>query len=166
MAESRTLADGKTMTYHGPIDLKNLLKHIDEFFKQRGYDKQELKNHEQVTGDEREIVMEIMPFRKISDYEKIEIRLFMIFKHLKEADVDFQGTIKKVFVGDAVISMDCYLVTDYENTMQMKPGLMVFRTLVDKFVHKHYISEAEAWAKKDATDVEREIKAWLAMQKM
>jgi hypothetical protein len=107
-----------------------------------------------------------MPWRKISDYEKIEIRLFMIFKHLKETEVKYGETMKRVFEGDAIISMDCYLSTDYENKMQMKPGLFVFRTLIDKFVHKHYISEAETWAKKDAFDLEREIKAWLGMQKL
>ncbi|MFH1649476.1 MAG: hypothetical protein ABIA93_02930 [Candidatus Woesearchaeota archaeon] len=165
MAEKRTLIDGKTITFSGVVDLKEFLYQIDQFFHTRGYNKQEMKNHEQVLDGEREMMIDIMPYRKISDYERIDQRVFMIIKHIKPVEVEIGGVTKQCVTCNIMVSFDCYLVTDYEDKLQMQAGLFFFRTLVDKYIHKGYLSEAEKMAKKDQFDCEQECRAFLGMHK-
>ena len=68
MAEIRTLIDGKSLSYEGVFNIKELYKIIDTWFRDRGYDKQEIKNWEDVSESEKQIVLEIIPYKKVSDY--------------------------------------------------------------------------------------------------
>jgi len=76
MAEIRTLIDGKSLSYEGIFNIKELYKVIDVWFRDRGYDKQEIKNWEDVSESEKQIVLEIIPYKKVSDYARIDISIF------------------------------------------------------------------------------------------
>ena len=163
MAEIKTLVDGKELSYQGLFSLRDLMKIIDKFFHERGYDKFETKNYEQVFEEGKEITIEIFPYRKVSDYAKYEIRIFMIFSHLKEVEIEKEGVKQKLLNGKADFSFDAYLVTDYEHKWDQAPTWYFFRTLSDKFFYKRHTYHWEQAVTKDCEDIQDQVKSFLNM---
>ncbi|HEY9701205.1 MAG TPA: hypothetical protein V6C58_02090, partial [Allocoleopsis sp.] len=156
MAEVRTLVDGKSLSYEGVFDIRDLYKIIDSWFRDRGYDKQEIKNWEDVSESEKQVVLEIVPYKKVSDYARIDIRIFMIFSRLSEIDIERDGIRHKLNKGRAEFYFDAYLVTDYENKWETRPIYFFIKNVLDKFVYRVYTSSYDAEAIRDCTEIENE----------
>ena len=165
MAEIKTLIDGKSLSYEGVFNLRELYSLIDRWFKDHGYEKQEIKNWEDVAEKEKQIIIEIIPYKKVSDYARIDIRIFMIFSKLTDIEIEKEGMKVKMNKGRAEFYFDAYVVTDYENKWHTKPLYYFLRNVFDKFVYKIYMSGYDTEAIRDCTEVEGEIKSFLNMNR-
>jgi len=165
MAEVKTLIDGKSLSYEGVFSIKDLYKTIDTWFKDRGYDKQEVKNWEDVSENEKQIVLEIIPYKKVSDYARIDIRVFMIFSRLSEIDIERNGIRSKMNKGRAEFYFDAYVVTDYENKWQTRPIFFFIKNIIEKFIYRAYTTNYDSEAIRDCTDIENEIRSFLNMNR-
>jgi hypothetical protein len=165
MAEIKILIDGRSLSYEGVFNIRDLYKTIDMWFKDRGYDKQEIKNWEDVSETEKQIVLEIIPYKKVSDYARIDIRIFMIFSKLMEIEVEKDNIKHKMNKGRAEFYFDAYLVTDYENKWETKPIFFFLKNVFDKFIYRSYISNYDSEAIRDCTEIENEIRSFLNMNR-
>ncbi len=165
MAEIKTLIYQRPMKFSGLLNLKELYTIIDKWLRAHHYDKVEVKNFEDVYEDGKQIVLELLPYKKITDYAKIEIRIYAEFTNLTEEVVERSGLRHKLMKGDAFFSFDCYIHTDYEGHWETKAIYYFFRTLVDKFVYKSYMSKFEREAVSDTGELIDEIKGYLNMER-
>ena len=165
MAEIKTLIDGKSLSYEGVFNIKELYRIVDTWFRDRGYDKQELKNWEDVSENEKQIVLEIVPTKRVSDYAKIDIRVFMIFSKLSELDIEKDNIRYKMNKGRAEFYFDAYVVTDYENKWQTNPMYFFIKNVLDKFVYRVYTAAYDTEAIRDCTEIENEIRSFLNMNR-
>lgn len=163
MAEVNILVMNRGIEYSGIFDLGGFIKILDLWFKERGYDKRETKNYEEVYEEFRQVTIEMFPYKKISDNVKFEIRLFMIFSKLKETEIEKDGKKIRLLNGKAMISIDGYMLTDYENKWDRTPFYYFMRVMFDRFIHRDYISQARAQFMEDCGAVEDEIKSYLNM---
>lgn len=165
MAETKTLMWLKPLKYSGLVDVKGLYKTIDKWLSENHYDKVERRNFEDVYEDSRQIVLELVPYKKITDYAKVEIRIYMEFTNLKDEVVEKGGLKQKYYRGDLFFSFDCFLVTDYENHWETKATYFFIRTIVDKFIYKGYTKRFESEAISDTNELINEIKNYLNMER-
>jgi len=165
MAEIKTLIDGKSVSYEGVFSIKELYRTIDKWFKDHGYEKQEIKNWEDVSETEKQIVIEIIPYKKVSDYARIDQRLFMIFSKLKEIDLEKDGIKLKMNKGRAEFYFDAYVVTDYEHKWETRPLFYFIKNVIDKFIYKLYTSGYDGEAIRDSTEIQNEVKSFLNMNR-
>lgn len=163
MAEIKTLIDGKSLSYEGVFSLKELYRLIDKWFKDHGYDKQEIKNWEDVTESEKQIVLEIIPYKKVSDYARLDVRIFMIFSKLTEIVLEKDGVKMKMNKGRAEFYFDAYVVTDYENKWETRAVFYFIKNIFDKFIYRMYTYNYDAEVIRDCTEVENEIRSFLNM---
>ena len=165
MAEIKTLIDGKSLSYEGVFNLREMYKLIDKWFKDHGYEKQEIKNWEDVTEKEKQIIIEIIPYKKVSDYARLDIRIFMIFSKLTEIEVEKDNVKIKMNKGRAEFYLDAYVITDYENKWETRPIFHFMRNVFDKFIYKMYMSNYDGEVIRDCTEVENEIRSFLNMER-
>lgn len=165
MAEIKTLIDGKSLSYEGVFNLKELYRLIDKWFKDHGYDKQEIKNWEDVSQNEKQIILEVIPYKKVSDYARLDIRIFMIFSKLTEIDLDKDGMKFKMNKGRAEFYFDAYIITDYENKWETRPIFYFVKNVFDKWVYRIYTSTYDSEVIRDCTEVENEIRGYLNMNR-
>ena len=165
MAEIKTLIDGKSLSYEGVFNIKELYKLIDKWFKDHGYEKQEIKNWEDVSENEKQIVIEVIPYKKVSDYARIDVRIFMIFSKLTEIDLEKDGVKHHMNKGRAEFYFDAYVVTDYENKWETRAVFYFFKNIFDKFIYKVYTSNYDGEAIRDETEIENEIRSFLNMNR-
>ena len=91
MAERNYVVEQLGLKYEGLFDLAGLYAIIDDYFKKQGYEKTELENSEYITENGKQITLIIEPYKKISDYAKLMIRIKIIFSDIKEVQVDEIG---------------------------------------------------------------------------
>jgi hypothetical protein len=165
MVEIKTLVWLRPIKYSGLVDVKGLYKTIDKWLTENHYDKVERRNFEDVREDSRQIVLEIAPYKKITDYAKVEIRLYAEMTNLTDEVVEINGLKHKYQKGDFFFSFDCLLITDYENHWESKATYFFIRTIVDKFIYKGYTRRFESEAVADFNELVGEIKSYLNMER-
>lgn len=165
MAEIKTLIDGKSLSYEGVFNLRELYRLIDKWFKEHGYDKQEIKNWEDVSQNEKQIILEIVPYKKVSDYARLDIRIFMIFSKLTEIELEKDGIKFKMNKGRAEFYFDAYVVTDYENKWETRPVFYFIKNVFDKWIYRIYTSSYDIEVIRDCTEIENEIRSYLNMNR-
>ncbi len=165
MSEVKYLVDGKQVQYEGLFDLPGLFKAMDDFFRERGYDRLETKNFEEVFDTGRQITIELIPYKKPNDYIKMEIRVYAFFKDLKERVVEIDGVKRKLFHGRAEFWFDANLYTDFEHRWQDRVVLYVIRTITDKYIKRSQTALVEELAVRDCWDVVDLVKSFLNMNR-
>lgn len=163
MSEKNVVVDGKQLSFEGLFDMKALFRTIMKWFDERNYDMFENKNYEEVYEDGKKLIFELLPYKKVTDYHKLQIRVWAVFENLKEVDVEIKGVKHRLLKGDANFTFDASLVTDYENRWEGRAIFYFFRTLVDKYIYKDHTSKYSGMVKADVMSLEEEIKSYLNM---
>ena len=180
MAEKKIVYQDKFVSFEGLFNLKELFRTIVKWFNERGYDMFENKNFEEVYEDGKKIVFdakkahdlneegkkvmfELIPYKKVTDYYKLEIRVWAVLENLKEVEVELKGVKQKLLKGRVNFTFDAILVSDYENRWEGRPAYYFYRALIDKFIYKSYTDRYEQELIRDAKEVQEEIKAYLNM---
>ena len=166
MPEVKTPSYENTIAYEGLIDVKETYQLLNKWFKDHSYDSNEVFNMEQVYEDFKQIIIETRPYKKISDYAKIEFKIEIAFSKLKEQIIERDGIKQKLMRGEANFVFTTYLVTDREGMWTSKPAYFLLRNIMERFLYRTYISRYEDEAIKDKNKVMREIKSFLNMEKL
>jgi hypothetical protein len=161
MAERRIVIDNLMLQYEGLFEMRELYMLIDKWLRQKGYDKFEKRNHEHVHKEGKYIEIEMEPWKKITDYMKIVINIYVHAYNVKEVivkkdnlDVKMnQGLIKIRFIG--------YMVTDYEDKWEGKPVFYFLRAVIDKWVYRVTSDKFESAVADDVKHLYQNIKAFL-----
>jgi len=165
MVEIKALSYGEQFAYKGLIDVSGLYKMIEKWLEDNGYDKVEIWNFEEVYEDGKQLTWKLEPYKNISDFAKIEIRIEAWFTKLKETIIEKDGLKSKMLRGQAKFKFDVFMITDYENYWGTKPIYFFLKTLADKFLYRSYIDRYEDVALEDKEGLKREIKSFLNMQR-
>lgn len=161
MAEREVVIDKMRLSYEGIFKVTELYKLIDNWLREKGYDKREKRMAESVTPKGKFIEWEIEPWKKITDYAKIVIKLRVIMTDIEEIDIDVDNIKVKMNKGRSDFIFDGYIETDYENRWESKPVFFFLRTLFDKYIFKPYTSGFKNNAIDDVNDLHTRIKAFL-----
>ena len=161
MAERDFVVDHLRLSYEGVFKVQDLYKMIDTWLREKGYDKREKKMAEKVAPDGKFIEWEMEPWKKITDYAKIVIKLRILMSDIKEVDIDIDNTKVRMNQGKADFVFDGFMETDYENRWESKPLFYFLRTLFDKFVFKPYTTGYYNNVLDDVNDLHSRIKAFL-----
>jgi len=161
MAEREVVVDHARLSYEGLFSVPELYKLIDNWIRERGYDKLEKKNIEKVTPSGKYIEIEILPWKKITDYAKNVLRLRITMMDVKEVELEKDGKKIKLNQGKIIILSDAYLETDYEHRWEGKPIFFFLRTIFDKYFFKPYTQSYRENVLKDYNDLISQIKSFL-----
>jgi hypothetical protein len=161
MAEREVVVDKLRLSYEGLFKVTDLYQLIDRWLREKGYDKREKRMAESVTKNGKFIEWEIEPWKKITDYASIIIKLRIILTDIKEVDVEIDKNKVKMNQGKTDFVFDGYLETDYENRWESKPLFFFLRALFDKYIFKPYTVGFQSNAIDDVNDLHTRIKSFL-----
>ena len=165
MAERRLVIDHMRLKYDGLFNAHELYKLIDNWLREKAFDKRELRNEEPVRAEGKYIELVLMPWKKISDYARHVIRLEIRMHKFKEVVVEKDG--QRVKMNQAKIDMifDGYLDTDYEDRWESKPFYFFMRSLFDKFIYRTYSTQFEELLVENVHQLHTAIKSFLNLYK-
>ncbi len=161
MAERFTVVDQEKIIYKGFFDVTQLTRMIEQYFKTKAYDKRIVRDEEHVEKDSKYIHLWWEPYKKITDYIKFEIRIWIYITNVTQVEKDIDGIKTKINKGDFYITLDGFLITDYEHRWEEKPLYFFFRTVFDKFIYKMQMAKYEALIKEHVMELKAEISSFL-----
>ena len=161
MSEKKLVVDQMKLNYEGIFDLNGMYRTIDAWFYEKGYDKYEKKNYEQVLPTGKDIEIELLQWKKTTTYFKNIQRIRMRFTNVKNVMVEKQGVKLKLQQGQIMMIFDVYLESDYEGRWEARPFLYFLRTVFDKYVFRQYAKKYERWAINDFHQLHGRIQQFL-----
>lgn len=161
MAERRIVVDNLMLQYEGLFDVKELFLMIDKWLRQKAYDKMEKRNHEHVLKEGKYIEIELEPWKKVTDYAKIVINMYIHMYNIKDIMVKKDNQDIKMNTGKIKIRFIGYLVTDYEHKWEGKPVWWFLRTVMDRWVYKVSADKYEAAVAENVKHLYQNVKAFL-----
>jgi len=161
MSEKKIVVDHLTIEYNGLYDINELYSLIDEYLKEKGYNKFEKRNIEQITASGKHIELELSPWKTVSDYAKIWMKITILMTNVKEVEVEKDGIKVKLNQGNVHIVIDGYVQTDYENRWENNPVFVFMRTIIDKYVITRYIQSWDGEITDDVMHLHSNVKSFL-----
>lgn len=143
MGHLKMIVDHEKIDYSGPSDVGDLLRMIEGFVWERGFDKRQDKDFEQNTERGKFIEWQISPWKKITDYVRYIIKIRVLGYDMIKSDAFNHGRKTKVDSGRLIIVIDGFVEYDYESKWEDKPILHFLRTIYDYFIFKAYTERFE-----------------------
>ncbi len=161
MGHLKMVVDHQKIDYSGPVDVHDLLRVIENFLWEKGYDKQINKDFEINTHNGKFIEWQYFPWKKISDYASYHIKIRILGYDIVKTDASDNGKRKKVDTGRLIIVTDAYLLYDYDSYWDSRPFLFFLRTIYDYFVFKSYTERFEHMLTHDINHLQDAIEKFL-----
>jgi len=162
MAELEPVFAGRVV-HTGIFDFKELYKFLYEWLKDYQYLIIEKKYSEKIKSDGKEIEVEWMNLRKISDYFRFRIRMITRVIRMVSVEVQEEGVKTTKDKGEIEIKFEAYLEKDYENRWEENAIFKFLRGMYDKYIIKSRIEFYEDKLKDETDEYINQIKAFLVL---
>lgn len=165
MVEKDPVFKGK-VRQKGIFDFKELYRFCYTWLVDQGYDVTEKKYAEKVTATGKEIEIEWVGERKISDYFRFSLKIHWRILGMTTVEVDREGKKVSMDKGDIEISVAGVLEKDYEHRWEKNAFTKFLRGLYDHYVIKSRIEAYEGKLFSEADEFIAQVKSFLAIEGM
>jgi len=124
----------------------------------------EEKYEEEIKGDIKEITIEWVGTRKITDYFKYEIKAKYEINALKEVEIIRDGNKVKTNTGSVKISLKGTLIRDYDGKFETSGFQKFMRSIYEKWVIPARIEEYEEKLIGECDEFLNQVKAWMDLE--
>ena len=161
MGHVKIIVDHDKIDYSGPLEVNSLLRMIENFIFERGFDKAQDKDFEQNTANGKFIEWQIAPWKWISDYERYIIKVRVLGYDILKADAMQNGKKSKIENGRVIIVIDGFIEYDLQARWANSPLLNFIRALYDNFIYKAYTERFEHMLVNDINHLHSQIEKFL-----
>jgi hypothetical protein len=151
----------QTIKKKGYWNYSDLYTFCFEWFKREGYDVKEKEYTEKNSDFGKEIMLEWMATKEVTDYYKFGIKVKWQILGMNSAEVERDGRKEKTNKGDLKIDVAVTLVKDYEQNWEKSPFLKFMRGLYDNYINRTTNDVYEDRLESKALSFIRDVKAFL-----
>ncbi len=163
MSELSPVYEGKVV-HAGVFDFKELYRFLYEWFTSYEYVVMEKKYSEKVKVQGKDIEIEWLCLRKISDYFRFRIKVTIRILGMIAVELARGGVKIRKDKGEIEIKFGSFLERDYENKWETNPVAKFLRGIYDKYIIKSRIDAYEDRLGTEVDEVIAQIKAFLALE--
>lgn len=154
--------DEESITYNGFFDGKNLYSFVTNFFKDKGYDINELISIADTTNFfKKNNVVDVRPEIKLNDYYKIELKINLIFKGVEDVSVDTPSGKKELQKGMIIVKIEGNINSSYDDKLGFGMFSEIIRTLNDNLFMKKEYDFAQNKLRKDVSQFKHFVSEYL-----
>src|SRR3989338_737750 len=161
MVERTLVVDHLKLEYDGVFNPDELYNVVASFFFEKGWDWYEKMNELQVTPAWKQIRMIFEPWKNISDYYKIAVKIKILISNVTPADLEKDQQKLNVSNGKINITFDGFVISDRDNQWSSKPLHWFMSIVFEKYFFRDHFAKAETWIRGDIEDVHRQVKTYL-----
>jgi len=165
MGHVKIIVDHDKIDYSGPLNVNHLLRMMENFIWERGFDKNQEKDFEQNTEKGKFIEWQIAPWKWVSDYTRYIIRVRILGYDIVKIDAVNNGKKTKVDTGRIIIVIDGFVEYDLQSRWEQNPLLHFLRAIYDNFIFKAYTERFEHMLVNDINHLHDHIEKFLNLYK-
>ena len=153
MGEHRILVDKLKLEYEGALVANDVFRIITDFLQNRGYEMLPASETEVHTPQGKGVDWYIAPWKKITDYVRLEMKVTVLMHNLVKKEVTIEGKKAKIDNGKVIVVIHGNIEYDYDRRWEDKPMFLFIRTIVNKYVFPTYTKKFEQLLIDDANNV-------------
>ena len=166
MVEKKQVLYDLRITYNGPIILEDFFRDIDNWIREKGFEKEHKKKMEHVTKNGKRIEWVIEAHHKIDDLHNGIVILRALFDNIQETVIKRDGKKLRINNGDVFIDINGFIQSHVHGSFfQVKPIYYFTRALIDKFVYRFWSEKLDGAVAADCHDLFKRIKTFFNLQK-
>ncbi|MDD9953834.1 MAG: hypothetical protein OXR66_05860 [Candidatus Woesearchaeota archaeon] len=165
MVESKILINKKPIKYTGIFRIDELHAVLKRFFQERQFIQVEFKTNEVVKPSGKVFFLELMPYRKMSDYAKKQFHIEIYMHGLTQKVVEIDGRKEQFDHAEILVLSTLKMVTDWRQRFEGTGFYFLLRTFLDKFIRFDVIREIEDEAVKDFMDLQGKLNEYLSAKR-
>lgn len=162
MTEKDKLFDTK-IKHKGVFNFSDLYNLMYDWLADEGYDTNEKSYKETVSSAGKELKIEWVAYRKVSDYFRFVIKVTWLIIGMTNVEIEVDGTKQPSNKGYIEIKVSSVLEKDYESRWESRPFFKFLRTLYDKYLIPARIEQYEGKLLGEMDELLAEIKAFLSL---
>ncbi len=163
MAEYDLIYETK-LKYTGLFEFKELYKFVHDWFSSYNYIVIEKKYEEKISGEGKDLEIEWMCLRKISDYFRFQVDIR--FRITNMSTVEIQKGNMKAKMNKALVEVIVkgILQKDYEHRWERSPIAKFLRGVYDRYIIRSRIEDYEDKIALEVDESVAQMKAFLALE--
>jgi len=166
MVEKKQVLYDLRTTYSGPFLVEEFYAEVENWAKDKGYDKDPKKKMEHVTKDGKKIEWVVEIHHHLDDLHQSIVILRALFDNVKEIVIKKDGKKLRINNGDAYISIDGFIHSHIQGTFwQAKPMYYFFRGLVDHYIYNFWSFRHDGKVQADCHELFKKIRSFFSLQK-
>ena len=166
MAEKKQVLYDLRTTYNGPFLVEDFYAEVDNWIKEKGFEKEPKKKVEHVTKSGKKIEVVIEAHRHLDELHHGTVVLRALLDNIKEVIVKKGGKKTRINNGDVLINIDGWIESHIHGSFyQAKPIYYFIRTLIDKYVYNYWSDKYDGTVTADCHDLFKRIRAFFSVQK-
>ena len=165
MGHVKIIVDHDKIDYSGPVNVNNLLKLIENFIWERGYNKRQDKDFEQNTKEGKFIEWQISPWNWVTDYAQYIVKVRVLGYDIVKADVITDGRKTKIDNGRIIIVIDGFVQYDLQSKWEQNPFFHFMRSIYDNFIYRAYTEKFEHTLVNDLNHLHEHIEKFFNLYK-
>jgi RNA-splicing ligase RtcB len=151
------------MDHSGIFDFKGFYNYAHSWFVEEGFGVVENRYSEKVSGNSRNIMVEWMASKSLSDYFKVQIKLKLEINELTDVEVEIDKERKKMNKGKIKLDATGTLVFDHENKWENSALSRFFRDVYNKYVIPGRVVDMQGLVVGSVANFKEEMKAFLEL---
>tara|TARA_Y100000310_G_scaffold137447_1_gene136335 strand:+ start:26658 stop:27167 length:510 start_codon:yes stop_codon:yes gene_type:complete len=165
MTERHLIVDHLRFSYEGLFDAGELYNVISSWFFEKKYDWYEKLNQEQATPKGKQIRIILEPWKNVSDYYQLKIKVKINFLDLNDVEVDADKQKLKLNHGVVRITYDGYLIGDRYEKWHNQPFYWFLSIIFEKYFFRNTFNKFKRWIESDVEDLHEQVKTYLNVYK-
>jgi len=166
MAEDKQVLYDLRITYNGPLIVEDFYAEIDNWIKEKGYEKEPKKKMEHVTKNGKKIEWFIEIHRKLDNLRNGVIVLHAYFDNVKEVTIKRDAQKIKINNADIYINIDGFIQSVVHSSYyQVKPFYYFIKTLIDSYIYNFWTGKYDGQVTSDCHELFKRIRVYLNTQK-
>ncbi|MBI5391189.1 hypothetical protein HZB02_06895 [Candidatus Woesearchaeota archaeon] len=163
MAERQYVINYEELKYEGIFNARELYDVIERWCRNKNFVDVEKRNFEQRFPSGKQVEIEITPYRKTTDYLRLQLKIEIFMRRLKDVKVKVDGKEVAMNKGEFTIFFHGFLDYDYWHKWE-KRGIFVFiRALFDQIVYREMSEQYRLSVIEDVNELRDYIKKYLNM---
>jgi len=165
MVEKDNVFKGK-IKHTGIFDFKELYRFCYSWLVDEGYWLTEKKYDEKITSNGKEVEIEWLALRKISDYFRFSLKINWRIVGMTKVEVEENGKKIKLDKAQVEIRVDATLEKDYEHRWENNVFSKFLRGAYDRYLIRGRIDTYEGKIFSEADEFIAQVKSFLAIEGM
>ena len=163
MAEISPVYEGKVV-HAGIFDFKSFYGFLYDFFSYYQYLVIEKKYSEKIKAEGKDVEVEWLCLRKISDYFRFRVKVVIRIINMVTVEAQREAIKVKRDKGEMEVKFSSSLERDYEHKWESNPISKFLRGIYDKYVVKTRIEAYEDALASEVDEAIAQVKSFLALE--
>ncbi len=144
--------------YSGIFDLRELVNAINSCLSDRNYIPVQVEHSEKITTAGREVIIDIEPFRDVTEYVRFSLRVTIIVLRMVDVIVEEEGRKVKKQKGDLEFMIKSSIKKNWKKTFSKSSSGEFFRQTYEKYMAKKVLLGYEDKVEAEANEIINKVK--------